>query len=491
MNFNVRLPLMYESMKPLRLVVCVVILVVAAWPSRAASASSAQRPPNILVFFSDNLGYGDIGPYGSTLHSTPHLDRFAKEARKFTHFYTAANVCTPSRAGLHTGIYPRRLNLHLNPRHGPVLQPGEAVGLHPSEVTMAEVLKQVGYSTMLVGKWHLGDQPPFLPTRQGFDRYWGIPFSDDMTPREGQTWPPLPLMRQEIVIEAGVDRDYLTQRETKEAIAFIEEHKDRPFFLLISHAMPGSTPTSFATPAFKAKSRNETYGAAVEELDWSAGEVLGAVRRLGLDDNTIVIWTADNSAAPRSRGSNAPLSGKMNSPSEGGMRVPFLARWPGRIPAGTVCDEFATMLDLLPTFAGLTGAKAPGPDVIDGRDVWPLFAGKAGARTPHEAFYFYHYDQLQAVRSGPWKLFVPLVHQRFGPAAEPREVNSAARLFHVVDDPAELKDVAAANPEIVARLNRLAENGRREIGDLNLRGRGDRPAGFVLFPEHQRLPAAR
>ena len=173
------------------------------------------------------------------------------------------------------------------------------------------------------------------------------------------------------------------------------------------------------------------------------------------------------------------------------MRVPFLARWPGRIPAGTVCDEFASMLDLLPTFAGLAGAKAPGSDVIDGRNVWPLFAGTAGARTPHEAFYFYHYDQLQAVRSGPWKLFVPLVHQRFGPSAEPREVNSAARLYNVVSDPAELKDVASANPEIVARLNRLAENGRREIGDLNLRGRGDRPAGFVLFPEHQRLPSAR
>lgn len=485
----VRLSVMRALTVPRRCLLLLLVLVCAG--TGAVAAGAGQRPPNIVLFFADNLGVGDIGAYGSTLHRTPNLDRLAQEARKFTHFYTAANVCTPSRAGLMTGIYPRRLNLYLNPRHGPVLQPGDAVGLHPSETTVAEVLKQAGYTTMLIGKWHLGDQPPFLPTRQGFDRYWGIPFSDDMTPREGQNWPPLPLMRNETVIEAGVDRDYLTQRETKEAIAFIEEHKDRPFFLLISHAMPGSTTTSFASPAFKGKSRNETYGDAVEELDWSAGEVLGAVRRLGLDDRTLVIWTADNSAAPRSRGSNAPFSGYMNSPSEGGMRVPFLARWPGRIPAGSVCTEFASMMDLLPTFAGLAGVKAPGPDVIDGRDVWPLLAGAPGARTPHEAFYFYHYDQLQAVRSGPWKLFPPLERQRFGPAAEPRVVNSAARLFNVVDDPAEKRDLAAANPDVVARLTRLAEQGRTEIGDLGRRGRGDRPAGFVLFPEQQVLPGSK
>lgn len=489
MKRYVRLPVMPAMILPRWCLL--LLLALGAGAAIGHGAGASQRPPNVLVFFADNLGIGDIGPYGPTVNRTPNLDQLAREARKFTHFYTAANVCTPSRAGLMTGIYPRRLNLYLNPRHGPVLQPGEAIGLNPGETTVAEVLKQAGYATMLIGKWHLGDQPPFLPTRQGFDRYWGIPFSDDMTPREGQSWPPLPLMRNETVIEAGVDRDYLTQRETKEAIAFIEEHKDRPFFLLISHAMPGSTTTSFASPAFKGKSRNETYGDAIEELDWSAGEVLGAVRRLGLDDRTLVIWTADNSAAPRSRGSNTPLSGYMNSPAEGGMRVPFLARWPGRIPAGTVCTEMASMMDLLPTFAGLAGVKAPGPDVIDGRDVWPLLAGTAGARTPHDAFYFYHYDQLQAVRSGPWKLFPPLERQRFGPAVDPRVVNSAPRLFNVVDDPAEKRDLAAAQPDVVARLTRLAAQGSAEIGDLGRRGRGDRPAGYVLFPQQQTLPGAK
>ncbi|MBM3853233.1 MAG: arylsulfatase, partial [Verrucomicrobia bacterium] len=275
----------------------------------ALVAADRDRPPNFLMFMGDNVGYGDTGPYGSKLHRTPHLDQLAAEGRKFTHFYTAANVCTPSRAGLMTATYPRRLQLHHNARGGAVLQPGEAIGLHPSEVTIAEVAQSAGYRTMLIGKWHLGDHPLFLPTRQGFDEYWGVPYSDDMTPREGQSWPPLPLLRGETVIEAGVDRSELTRRETAEAIRFITENRDRPFLLLLSHAMPGSTATSFASAAFRGKSRNETYGDAIEELDWSAGEILGTLRRLGLDDRTLVLWTADNSAAARSRGTNAPLSG--------------------------------------------------------------------------------------------------------------------------------------------------------------------------------------
>lgn len=469
------------------------LVLVIAPALRAQVAPPAGRPPNLLLFFCDNLGYGDIGAYGSTLHRTPHLDRLARESRKFTHFYTAANVCTPSRAGLMTGTYPRRLNLHQNARNGGVLQPGEPIGLNPSEVTIAEVLKTAGYATMLIGKWHLGDQPPFLPTRQGFDEYWGVPYSDDMTPREGEKWPPLPLMRNEVVIEAGVDRNELTQRETREAIRFMTENRAKPFFLIISHAMPGSTRAPFASAAFRGKSRNGPYGDSVEELDWSAGEVLAAVKRLGLEENTLVIWTSDNSATRRDppQGSNAPLSGYMNSSAEGGMRVPCLVRWPGRVPAGTVCTELATMMDWLPTFAFLTGAQAPGPNVINGRNVWPLLAGTPGATSPHEAFYYYHFDQLQAVRAGPWKLFLPLERVRQNPAAAPRVVNSPARLYHVVDDPAESRDVAAAQPEVVARLLTLAEPARRSIGDLEQPGRDGRPAGWVFQPQYQVLPARK
>lgn len=462
--------------------------VAALLTAAAAPAFAAERPPNILIFFCDNLGYGDIGAYGSKQHRTPNLDRLATESRKFTHFYTAANICTPSRAGLMTGTYPRRINLHASARNGGVLQPGEAVGLNPSEITVAEVLKTAGYRTMLIGKWHLGDQAIFLPTRQGFDEYWGIPYSDDMTPREGRDWPPLPLMRGETVVESGPDRNELTRRETEEAIRFITDNRARPFFLIISHAMPGSTHAPFSSAAFRGKSANGPHGDSVEELDWSAGEILAAVKKLGLDDNTLVIWTADNSATKRSPygGSNAPLSGYMNSPAEGGFRVPFLARLPGRIPANTTCDEMATMMDLLPTFARLASAKAPGTDVIDGRDIWPLFAGTPGARTPHEAFYYYHYEQLQAVRSGPWKLFVALDRHRSNPVVV-REGLVPARLYDVVTDPAESKDVSAAHPDIVAQLTALAAKGRAYIGDTGLHGTAERPAGWVRDPVYQVL----
>ncbi|MSU48605.1 MAG: arylsulfatase [Opitutus sp.] len=470
-----------------------IFLVLLLWGALPATAQvSPARPPNFLIFLCDNLGYGDIGPYGNMVHRTPNLDRLATESRKFTHFYTAANVCTPSRAGLMTGTYPRRLNLHVNARGGGVLQPGEPIGLHPSETTIAEVLRTVGYATMLIGKWHLGDQPPFLPTRQGFDQYWGVPYSDDMTPREGQKWPPLPLMRNEVVIEEGVDRNELTKRETAEAIRFITDHRARPFFLIISHAMPGSTRAPFSSAAFRGKSRNGPHGDSVEELDWSAGEVLGAVRRLGLDDTTLVIWTADNPATRRDppQGSNAPLSGYMNSPAEGGMRVPCLVRWPGRVPAATVCDELSTMMDLLPTFAFLAGATPPGPAVIDGKNIWPLFSGAPGARTPHEAFFYYHFEQLQAVRSGQWKLFLPLKRQWTAPnAAQQKTGPTAARLYDVVADPGELRDVVAAHPEVVARLMAFAEKARLEIGDLDVRGRAERPAGWVSNPQYQRVPA--
>ena len=462
----------------------------------AAGAAPASRPPNFIILFCDNLGYGDVTPFGETVHRTPNLERMAREGMKLTHLYAASGVCTPSRAALMTGSYPRRVNLHKNARGGGVLQPVEPIGLNPSEVTIAEVLKASGYVTGMIGKWHLGDQGPFLPTRQGFDSYIGIPYSDDMTPREGQVWPDLPLMRNETVIEAPVDRNELTRREAEDAIRFITENRERPFFLYLPHAMPGSTRSPFASAAFRGKSRNGSWGDSVEELDWAAGQILDAVRRLGLEKNTLVLWTNDNGAPRREpvQGSNLPLGGWGYTTAEGGMRVPGIAWWPGTIPAGTVCAEMTTLMDVLPTFAALAGGKLP-PHPIDGRDIWPLLAGRPGARSPHSAFYYYHGEQLQAVRSGRWKLYLPLAAQRnfVGPAASgkaPAKADGApqvARLFDVVDDAAESRNVFAQHPDVVASLTKHAESAREDLGDVGRPGRGQRPAGWVFDPQPVRL----
>ena len=468
----------------------------------AASAAPAPRPPNFIILFCDNLGYGDVSPFAETVHRTPNLERMAREGMKLTHLYSASGVCTPSRAALMTGSYPRRVNLHKNARGGGVLQPVEPIGLHPSEVTIAEVLKERGYVTGMIGKWHLGDQGPFLPTRQGFDSYIGIPYSDDMTPREGQIWPDLPLMRNETVIEAPVDRNELTRREAEDAIRFITENRERPFFLYLPHAMPGSTQAPFASAAFRGKSRNGPWGDSVEELDWAAGQILDALKRLELDQHTLVLWTSDNGAPRRQpvQGSNLPLGGWGYTTAEGGMRVPGIAWWPGRIPAGTVCAELMTLMDILPTFAGLAGGRLP-PHPIDGRNIWPLLAGQAGARTPHEGFYYYQGDQLQAVRSGPWKLYLPLparrsVAAKAAPGKAPAAKSPApkaelgpqpARLYNVVQDAQESRDVITQHPDVVAALTRLADAARAELGDVDRPGRGQRAAGWVSDPQPVRL----
>jgi arylsulfatase A len=454
-----------------------------------APMPAADRLPNIILFLCDNLGYGDIGPFGSTLHRTPNLDRMAKEGMKLTHFYSASGVCSPARAALMTGCYPLRVNLHRNARGGAVLQPVEPIGLNPEEWTIAEMLKTRGYATMILGKWHLGDQPPFLPTRQGFDRYIGVPYSDDMTPREGQPWPPLPLMLDEKVIEAPVDRDTLTVRETRDAIRFINENKDRPFFLYLAHAMPGSTQTPFSSPAFRGKSKNGAWGDAVEELDWSAGEILATLQRLKLDQDTLIIWTSDNGAPQRNppQGSNHPLGGAGYTVAEGGMRTPCIVRWPDHVPAGGECAELTTAMDLLPTLASLTGGRLSDKYPIDGKNILPLLAGHRGAKSPHEAFYYYSQEQLQALRAGPWKLYLPLEKLR-ARSGKMETAAQAARLYDVVSDPGEKQNVAAAKPEIVAALTKLAETARREIGDYGRIGRGQRPAGWMADPQAQRLP---
>jgi arylsulfatase A-like enzyme len=448
----------------------------------ASRAGSAQKSPNVIIILCDNLGYGDVGCYGSKLHRTPHVDRLAKEGIRLTAFYSTSGVCTPSRASLMTGCYPRRVSLHKNARGGAVLQPVEPIGLHPDEVTIAEILKKCGYVTALIGKWHLGDQPVFLPTQQGFDQYLGIPYSDDMTPRQGQPWPELPLMRQEKVIEAPVERNLLTKRYTEESIRFITENTKKPFFLLLSHAMPGSTKAPFASEKFRGKSANGPWGDSVEEIDWSTGEILAALRRLKLDEQTLVIWTSDNGAPQRNppQGSNLPLGGWGYTTAEGGMRVPCIARWPGKIPPGKTSSELTTMMDLLPTIAKLTAAPLPKERVIDGKDIWPILANERGAKSPHDAFYCYHMDQLQAVRSGPWKLYLPLknklINLRGDTAASP------ALLYDVLVDPAEKNNLAEKHADVVKRLVAFAEIARKELGDLDRPGVGQRPVGRVDTP---------
>lgn len=441
--------------------------------------------PNVIFVLCDNLGNGDVHCFNpQTRHRTPQLDRMAAEGTRFTSYYSASGVCTPSRAALMSGCYPRRINMHVSDRGTLVLQPIAAKGLNPNETTLGEVMKSAGCATMIIGKWHLGDQPEFLPTRQGFDSFFGIPYSDDMTrDKRPAEWPELPLMRDEKVVEAPVDRDYLTKRYTEEAIRFMEAHREKPFFLYLPHAMPGSTSDPYASPAFKNKSANGHWGDSVEELDWSMGEILAALKRLNLDEKTLVIWTSDNGAPNRKppQGSNAPYKGWGYNTSEGAMRMPMIARWPGRVPANRECRELCSMLDILPTLAALTGAALP-KQAIDGHDIRPLLFGEANAKSPADAggFFYYHMDQLQAVRSGPWKLYLPLESKIANGAG--KRTTSSLNLFNVVDDVGETNEVSAMNPEIVQRLLKLADQAREEIGDVNRPGKGQRAAGLSANP---------
>lgn len=454
----------------------------------AGTAAEEQRPPNIILIVADNLGYGDIGPFGSKVHRTPNLDRMASEGMTFTHFYVTAGVCTPSRASFMTGCYAQRVGLGLPEPDGIVLRPVSPNGLSPDEVTIADVLKARGYATAIIGKWHLGDQPPFLPTRRGFDSYFGVPYSDDMTAGASPgRWPPLPLMEDERVVEAPVDRNELTQRETQRALDLIETYHDRPFFLYLPHAMPGSTPAPFASKAFRGKSANGPWGDAIEELDWSIGRILDRLRKLGIAEQTLVVWTSDNGApltsepGDVSRGSNEPLFGRGYTTAEGAFRVPTICWWPGRIPAGQSSHEMATSMDLLPTFARLAGTQPPLDRTIDGKDIRPLLFDEPRAKSPHEVFCYYHADQLQAVRSGPWKLFVPLQEPRRHPHHR-GSGPSPPFLFNVVEDISCKKNVADRHPEVVRRLEELAEWGRAELGDTGRRGAGQRPVGRYSNP---------
>ena len=426
----------------------------------AAPAAAQSRVPNVVLVLCDNLGYGDVGCFGSTKHRTPHIDQLARDGMRLTSCYSASGVCTPSRAALMTGCYPRRVGLDFPDPDGAVLRPVSPNGLHPKEETIAEMLRVVGYRSTCIGKWHLGDQPPFLPTRQGFDSFFGIPYSDDMTAREGKNWPPLPLMLNEKVVEAPADRNLLTRRYTEAAVKFIHHHKQDAFFVYLPQAMPGSTRRPFASSTFQGRSKNGPYGDCVEELDWSVGEIRKAIADCHLERDTLFIWTSDNGAPRRDppQGSNLPLGGWGYTTREGGMRVPCIVAQPGFVPAGSVCDELCTLMDWLPTLAALCGGKSEG--AVDGRDITPLLRGVEEAETPHQAFYYYHRNQLQAVRNSRWKLTIA-------------QGDTPAQLFDLKQDPAEKQDLAAMHPEAVKELTQLAD---RAISDL---GSGDKPGNYL------------
>ncbi len=436
-----------------------------------APGLSSARPPNVVVIFIDDMGYGDIGPFGATKQRTPHLDRMAKEGMKLTSFY-ATPVCSVSRAQMMTGCYGARVSVP------GVYFPGQSVGLNPSEVTVAERLKEKGYATQMVGKWHLGDQPDFLPTRQGFDHYLGIPYSNDMLKKSAETKVPVvPLLRDEKVVELmdGEGQRRLVELYTKEAVDFIGRSKDQPFYLYFAHNAV-HTPI-YPGKAFAGKSQNGRFGDWVEEVDWSVGQVLDTLRAQGLDKDTIVVFTSDNGpwlTKGADGGSAGPLRGGKGSTWEGGVRVPTLAWWPGRIPAGSVNDAVAATIDLLPTFVALAGGTVPATPVIDGRDITPILLGqsKESAREAH--YYFASYD-LQAVRQGRWKL--ALSPQPEGMGKQAAKTPPGLRLYDLDADIGEQTDVAAQHPEVVAKLKTLADKMAAEIGGKTPTAR--RPAGEV------------
>ncbi len=460
------------------------------------SATDAPRP-NVILIFIDDMGYGDVGFNGATVPKTPNLDQMAAEGMKFTDFYVGCAVCSGSRTALLTGCHYQRLSMKA------VLFPNSKGGLHPDEVTLADMLKATGYRTACVGKWHLGHLPPCLPRNQGFDSYWGIPYSNDMwidpanklaadlVIREGLTRADLiaghkkrhvvPILRNEEVIEYPADQTTITRRYTEEAIRFINQGKEKPFFLYLPHTMvhlPLAVSKAFDNPD------NDLITNAIEEVDWSVGEILKTVKAAGIADNTLIVFTSDNGAAV---GSSLPLRAKKGSVYDGGIREPTLMWWPGKIPAGSVCSEVAASIDMMPTLAALCGGELP-ERKIDGKNIWQLMSGAKDAKSPHEAYVLMHGPGT--VRSGKWK-FYPWQEGKgkqhrdnatWKPSPDP------VQLYDTLADIGETTNIASKHPEIVKRLQAIYEAHVAEI-KANRRPTAEmvRPAG-ALSPERPGKP---
>jgi arylsulfatase A len=464
---------------------------------RGAGPAPAKRPPNIVIIFTDDQGYSDVGVYGARGFETPNLDRLAAEGMRFTSFYVAQPVCSASRAALLTGCYPNRIGI------AGALGPNAKHGIHDEEVTIAELCKSKGYATAIFGKWHLGHHKKFLPVHHGFDEYHGIPYSNDMWPlhpdlvklppnseKRKRGYPNLPLIEGDQIVDEEItpeDQQRFTTLFTERAVRFIERNKDRPFFLYLPHPM-AHVPL-FVSDKFKGKSAQGLYGDVIMEIDWSVGQVLAALERHGLESDTLIIFTTDNGpwlSYGNHGGACRPLREGKGTTWEGGVRVPCIMRWPGNIPTGRTCDEPAMTIDIFPTIAGLIGAALP-DHKIDGLDIWPLMSGQPGAKSPHEVLYFYyHQNALEALRTGRWKLVFP--HKYRSLTGKPGCDGSpdgytyptcGLELYDLEQDIREQHNVIDKHPAVVKRLQALAEMARDDLGDslTKREGKNCRPPG--------------
>ena len=448
-----------------------------------------EIPPNVILIFTDDQGYQDLGTFGSPNIETPHLDQMAREGVKLTSFYSAQPICSASRAGILTGCYPNRIGIHN------ALGPGSPVGINASEMTIAEMLKNIGYRTAIFGKWHLGDNPKFLPTKHGFDEFFGIPYSNDMWPYHPQqgtvfNFGPLPLYENETVLDTLTDQAQLTTQLTERSVDFINRNKNNPFFLYVPHPQP-HVPL-FVSDKFKGKSERGLYGDVIMEIDWSVGEILAALKKNGLEDNTLVIFTSDNGpwlAYGNHAGSALPYREGKGTAWEGAQREPFIMRYPNKLSAGRTIDVPVMAIDILPTIAEVTGAKLPNL-TIDGKSAWPLFKGES-EESPQEAYFFYYrINELMGVRYGKWKMYFPHTYRTMngqepgkdGLPGEYRMIKmEEIELYDVTTDISETNNVAEQYPEVVDKIKVLANEMRHELGDslLELEGTKNREAGTV------------
>jgi arylsulfatase A len=462
------------------------LLVVSLLPFLAQFSGLAQDKPNFIIIFCDDMGYADIGPFGAQGYETPNLNRMAKEGMVFTDFHVGYAVCSPSRAAINTGCYPKRVGINGN------FGPTSTTGLNPDEWTIADVLKQEGYATAAFGKWHLGHQPAFLPTSQGYDEFYGIPYSHDMWelhPENGTRYnfPILPLYEGTKIIKKQVtpaDQKLHTRNMTLRTVQFIEKNKNNPFFIYLPHPMP-HVPL-YASDEFAGKTERGIYGDVVEEIDWSVGQILDTLDKNGLRKNTLVVFTSDNGPWLRygdHGGSAGPLREGKGTFFEGGFRVPGIMSWPGKIKQGVVNPKFASTIDLLPTFANLAGASLPKDRPIDGKNITALLMGKEGSKYSRD-FLFFSGSRISGVRSGKWKLVFPgnyTVWKGGGgglPGHEQIIETIGLSLFDLEADVGETTNVIDKHPKVVARIQKIADRAREDLGDgPDHPGKSVRPLG--------------
>ena len=466
-----------------------ILLFIFACKNNDSRSETSTRPPNVVLIFTDDQGYQDVGVFGSPDIETPYLDQMASEGVQLTSYYSAQAVCSASRAGILTGCYPNRIGIHN------ALGPGNTHGINSSETTMAEMLKANGYTTAIFGKWHLGHYPEFMPNRHGFDEYFGIPYSNDMWPFHPQqgpifNFPDLPLYENETVIDTLTEQSQLTTQITERSVDFIERNKDNPFFLYVAHPQP-HVPL-FVSDKFKGKSKRGLYGDVIMEIDWSVGQIIDALKKNGLEDNTVVIFTSDNGpwlSYGNHAGSALPLREGKGTAWEGGQREPFIIKYPDKLKAGKVVDIPVMAIDILPTIARLTDSELPGL-TIDGKDVWNVISGET-TESPQKAYFFYYrVNELFGVRYGKWKFYFPhryrtMEGQEPGKDGQPGEYRmidlEEIELYDVENDISETKNVAKEHPKVVEEIKILANEMRSRLGDslLELEGSETREPGRI------------